>query len=115
MEFSVWICIGKAGGNYCAYAPEVPGCIAADDTVEATKARMTKALTGHILGMIEDGDSVEGIKGEFPLDDALEAKRNGEEEYYYLVRVLPEGVRSRSSKAKNVTKSAGRRKRLVHA
>ncbi len=97
MEFSVWICISQADGNYCAYAPEVPGCIAAGDTVEETKAAMTKALAGHIRWMLEEGDSVAGVKGEFPLADALEAKRNGEEEYYYLVRVavspgVPAGV-----------------------
>lgn len=87
MDFSIWICISEAGGNYCAYAPEVPGCMATGDTVEETKVAMTRALASHIQWMLEDGDSVDGIKGEFPLDDALEAKRNGEEEYYYLVRV----------------------------
>lgn len=90
MEFSVWICIGRADGNYCAYAPEVPGCIAAGDSVEETKTMMTGALAAHIRWMLEDGDSVEGIRGVFPLADALEAKQNGEEEYYYLVRVAVE-------------------------
>ncbi len=90
MEFSVWICISRADGNCCAYAPEVPGCIAAGDSVEETKAAMTDALAAHIRWMLEDGDSVEGIRGDFPLADAVEAKRNGEEEYYYLVRVAVE-------------------------
>ncbi len=117
MEFSVWICISEAGGNYCAYAPEVPGCMAAGDTVEETKAAMTRALASHIRWMVDEGDSVEGIKGDFPLDDALEAKRDGEEEYYSLVKVADV---VRSSKAKRAAKSApvSRRKsakRLVHA
>ena len=115
MDFSVWICISEAGGNYCAYAPEVPGCMAAGDTVEETKAAMTRALTSHIRWMLAEGDSVDGIKGEFPLDDALEAKRNGEEEYYCLVR-MPKTVRS--PKAKTVAKPVRQRKsgtRLVHA
>jgi predicted RNase H-like HicB family nuclease len=87
MEFSIWICICHADGNYCAYAPEVPGCMATGDTVEETKSAMTGALESHIRWMLEEGDSVTGIKGVFPLADALEAKQNGEEEYYYLVKV----------------------------
>ncbi len=90
MEISAWICISQAEGNYCAYAPEVPGCIATGDTVEETKAAMSGALASHIQWMLDDGDSVADIKGEFPLADALNAKRNGDEEYYYLVRVTAE-------------------------
>lgn len=91
MELNVWICIGKAGGNYDAYAPEVPGCVSAGDTIEETKANMAGALAGHLAYMIESGDSVEDIRGEFPFADAEEAKRNGDDEYYFLVKVkLPE-------------------------
>ncbi len=98
MEIATWICIGQAEDNYCAYAPEVPGCMATGDTVEETKTAMTRALSSHIQWMLDDGDSIAGIKGNFPLADALDAKRNDEEEYYYLVRIhatpnVPAGVR----------------------
>ncbi len=91
MEMNVWICIGKAGDNYDAYAPEVPGCISVGRTIEETKTNMVEALTGHLAYMLDSGDSAMDIKGEFPFADAEEAKRNGEDEYYFLVRVaLPE-------------------------
>ncbi len=91
MELNVWICIGKAGGNYDAYAPEVPGCISVGNTIEETKANMTEALSGHLAYMLESGDPATEIKGDFPFADAEEAKRNGEDEYYFLVKIkLPE-------------------------
>lgn len=91
MELNVWICIGRAGGNYDAYAPEVPGCISAGDTIEETKANMVEALVGHLSYMQETGDSIAGIKGEFPFASAEEAKESGDDEYYFLVKVaLPE-------------------------
>ncbi len=91
MELNVWICIGKAEGNYDAYAPEVPGCVSAGSTIEETKANMSEALAGHLAYMLETGDSVLGVKGTFPFADAEEAKKNGDDEYYFLVKVkLPE-------------------------
>jgi predicted RNase H-like HicB family nuclease len=93
MERNVWICIGKAGGNYDAYAPEVPGCVSDGNTIEETKTNMAEALSGHLAAMFESGDSLSGIKGGFPFADAEEAKENGEDEYYFLVKVgLPELV-----------------------
>lgn len=89
MNRNVWICIGKAGNNYDAYAPEVPGCITTGHTIEKTKENMLEALT---LFFEDDANAVD-VKGDFPYADALEAKANGEEEYYYLVQVrMPEEV-----------------------
>ncbi len=91
MELNVWICIGKAGDNYDAYAPEVPGCVSVGASIEETKANMAEALAGHVSYMLETGDSIHGIKGKFPFADAEEAKNNGDDEYYFLVKVeLPE-------------------------
>lgn len=52
------IVIEKAGDNYSAYVPDVPGCVAAGDTVEETKELMIEALTMHFEGMSEDGDPI---------------------------------------------------------
>ncbi len=91
MELKVWICIGKAGDNYDAYAPEVPGCVSVGGTIEEAKANMAEALSGHVSYMLETGDSIEGIRGDFPFADAEEAKENGDDEYYFLIKVeLPE-------------------------
>ncbi len=91
MEMNVWICIGKAGENYDAYAPEVPGCISAGRTIEETKVNMTEALNGHLSHLLESGDATPEITGSFPFADAEEAKKNGDDEYYFLARIaLPE-------------------------
>lgn len=49
------IIIEKAGKNYSAYAPDVPGCISTGKTVEEVKKNMLEALEFHIQGLIEDG------------------------------------------------------------
>lgn len=44
--------------NYSAYAPDVPGCVAAGDTVEETIALMREALRLHFELMREDGEEI---------------------------------------------------------
>ncbi len=48
----------KADGNYAAYAPDLPGCVAAGDTREETTLIMRDAMRLHLQGLIEDGDPV---------------------------------------------------------
>ena len=50
------IVIEKAGDNYSAYAPDVPGCITVGDTIEETKRNMVEALELHFEGLIEQGE-----------------------------------------------------------
>ena len=45
------IIIEKADGNYSAYSPDLPGCVATGATVEATKGNMTQAVEFHLEGM----------------------------------------------------------------
>ncbi len=45
------IVIEKAGNNYGAYVPDLPGCIATGDTVEHVKAEIRDAIRFHIEGM----------------------------------------------------------------
>ena len=49
------IVIEKAGGNYSAYVPDLPGCAATGKTVEETEQRIRKAIELHLRGMREDG------------------------------------------------------------
>ncbi len=46
----------KTANNWCAYAPDVPGCVSLGDTWEQTLELMDEALTLHIEGTLEDGD-----------------------------------------------------------
>ena len=48
----------KAGINYSAYVPDLPGCIATGSTIEETEREIRKAIELHIEGMMEDGLSI---------------------------------------------------------
>ena len=49
------VIIEKANGNYSAFSPDVPGCIATGETREAAEQEMQAALQMHLEGMKEDG------------------------------------------------------------
>lgn len=49
------VVIEKAGKNYSAYVPDLPGCIATGDTVDEVEREIRDAIRFHIDGMKEDG------------------------------------------------------------
>ncbi len=49
------IVIEKARGNYSAYVPDLPGCVAAAPTVEAIEEQIRDAIRFHIDGLEADG------------------------------------------------------------
>jgi predicted RNase H-like HicB family nuclease len=49
------IVIEKADGNYSAYVPDLPGCVAAGPTVEAVEQEIRDAIRFHIDGLKADG------------------------------------------------------------
>lgn len=46
------VVINKAGNNYGAYSPDVPGCISTGKTIEKTIKNMKEALDFHLDGEI---------------------------------------------------------------
>jgi len=48
------IVVEKARGNFSAYSPDLPGCIATAATAENTAIRMHEAIDLHIRGLRED-------------------------------------------------------------
>jgi predicted RNase H-like HicB family nuclease len=50
--------VEKANGNYGAYAPDVPGCIAVGKTVEETLRSFREALEFHFEGMAASGEPI---------------------------------------------------------
>ena len=48
------IVIEKANGNYSAYCPDLPGCVATGKTREEAERNMHQAVEMHVQGMIED-------------------------------------------------------------
>jgi predicted RNase H-like HicB family nuclease len=49
------IVIEKTEGNYSAYVPDLPGCVATGPTVEAVEEEIREAIRFHIDGLREDG------------------------------------------------------------
>ncbi|MBI4939093.1 MAG: type II toxin-antitoxin system HicB family antitoxin [Nitrosomonadales bacterium] len=49
------IVVEKAGNNYSAYVPDLPGCVATGQTIEETEREIREAIEFHIEGLIEDG------------------------------------------------------------
>lgn len=49
------IVIEKADGNYSAYVPDLPGCVATADTVESVESEIRDAIRFHIDGLRADG------------------------------------------------------------
>ena len=49
------IVIEKVGGNYSAYVPDLPGCVATGTTVQEVEQEMRGAIRFHIDGLKEDG------------------------------------------------------------
>jgi predicted RNase H-like HicB family nuclease len=49
------VIVEKAGKNYSAYSPDLPGCVATGKTREETERRMHEAIELHVKGLLEDG------------------------------------------------------------
>jgi predicted RNase H-like HicB family nuclease len=49
------VIIEKANGNYSAFSPDVPGCIATGATREESEQEFHSALQMHLEGLKEDG------------------------------------------------------------
>jgi len=49
------IVIEQAEGNFSAYVPDLPGCIATGATVPEVEAEIREAIEFHLEGMREDG------------------------------------------------------------
>lgn len=49
------IVIERAGNNYSAYVPDLPGCVAVGATKAAVETNIREAVAFHIEGLREDG------------------------------------------------------------
>lgn len=65
-EIKVSVAIERAEGNFSAYSPEVPGCIATGSMIDETRQRMREALEFHLQSMADGGDPL-------PESDTVEA------------------------------------------
>ena len=51
------VVIEQAGGNFSAYVPDLPGCIATAATPEDAEREIRAAIRFHLDGLAEDGIS----------------------------------------------------------
>ena len=49
------VVIEKANGNYSAYVPDLPGCVAMGETVEVVEREIRDAIRFHIEGLKAEG------------------------------------------------------------
>ena len=48
------VVIEKANGNYSAYVPDLPGCVATGGSVSEVEQNISEAIRFHIDGLRED-------------------------------------------------------------
>lgn len=49
------IVIEKSDGNYGAYVPDLPGCVATGATIDEVEREIQEAIAFHIEGLRADG------------------------------------------------------------
>ncbi len=52
------VVIEKADGNYSAYVPDLPGCVATGTTIADVEAEIRAAIRFHIEGLRADGEGI---------------------------------------------------------
>lgn len=56
MQYAV--VIEETGNGYSAYVPDIPGCIAAAETLDETESLIREAVVLHLQMLREDGDPI---------------------------------------------------------
>jgi predicted RNase H-like HicB family nuclease len=54
---------GGPPSNYSAWSPDLPGCAATGDTLEAVEREMRAAIALHLEGLAEDGTPIPESSG----------------------------------------------------
>jgi predicted RNase H-like HicB family nuclease len=57
-EHGYLVVIERGDGNFGAWAPDLPGCVAVGDTIEECELEMRDAIAFHIDGLREEGQPV---------------------------------------------------------
>ena len=58
MKLQYAVVYERAPNNYCAYAPDLPGCVSTGDSWDEIQANIREALAFHIEGLMMDDDPV---------------------------------------------------------
>ena len=52
------VVIEKAGSNFSAYVPDLPGCVATGATLAEAEVAIREAIEFHLEGLREDGSPI---------------------------------------------------------
>jgi predicted RNase H-like HicB family nuclease len=52
------VVIERAPGNYSAYVPDLPGCVATGATIEETEREIREAIEFHLEGLRDAGEPI---------------------------------------------------------
>ncbi len=69
MKLKYVVVFQRMPNNYCAYLPDLPGCVTTGKTWEHVQEMVREAVTGHIEVMLEYGDPLPGA--EMSLKEAM--------------------------------------------
>ena len=69
MKLQYVVVYQKLPNNYCAYIPELPGCICTGDNWEEIQEMVHDAVGFYLESMLEDGDHIP--QGAMSLEDAI--------------------------------------------
>ena len=58
MKLKYVVVYEQTPNNFCAYAPDLPGCISTGKTWDEVREMMREAIGFHLEGMLEHGESL---------------------------------------------------------
>ena len=80
MKLTYAVVFEQTPNNYCAYVPDVPGCVSVGDTRDEMQAMIREALAFQIEDLVEQGEPLPEPR--MSIDDAIA----------YHNEPIPEGV-----------------------
>ena len=79
MKLTYAVVFEQTPNNYCAYIPDLPGCVSAHKTWDGIQAMIKEAMELHIEVSHEDGDPIP--PPQMSVADALEYHRSQPNDY----------------------------------
>ncbi len=52
------IVIEQSGENFAAYVPDLPGCVAAGESMDELETNIREAITFHLESLRDDGEDI---------------------------------------------------------
>ena len=79
MKLTYAVVFERTPNNFCAYAPDLPGCVSAHETWDGIRAMMKEAMEFHVEGLRPYGDPVPPPRTS--VEEAIEYHRSQPNDY----------------------------------